>query len=351
MKNNIGIISMRKNKLGKRPYFAIVFEWEDVLIKQFQLKVSYASNLDIIRDTIYRIFDKYLSIKFKPAVSKNLDPYLFFEMTAYKKSNIFNREEVISYIIDYYISDEDYEAFIKNHDRMKMIFISNRAVYEYMIRKNCPLNIRHLPLSLPDKWIPDDKTQYKKEYDVILTGRPNKKLLNWLMDYMNSGHELSVLVSSPNIIEDLKKGLNNQAISNVKVEMADSREQYMNNLKKSRIAIYDIKGMDEGESYTAGWKHVTPRFLEMIAAQCYIIARYEENEDTNWYELNSMFLSCNTFEQFSSEIEKGLKKELDLDKYRSYLKRNCTSQRCNMLVQYLNDIFEDEINEKFTNNK
>lgn len=330
------IVSMRNCKLGKRPYWSLVYEWEDILRAQLHSELDYVSDYDNIYDSMCRICDKYFHFQL-PVFSSptGWEKSLFFEMTAYKRQNIYNKGSIISWIIDYYISDQEYMAFEKNHCNMEMVLISSRAVYEYMLNKSCPLNIRHLPLSISDIWIPRVGIRYIKEYDVVLTGRPNRRLLEWLICYINQGHSLRILVSSPNIIEALQESLDEKYFKNIDVKIAESREQYMESLRKGKITLYDTKGTDEGKNYTAGWSHVTPRLFEMLANQCFIIARYEDNEDTRWYGLDMLFSSCCSYEQFACEMEKGLNCLIDIDKYRQYLEKHSTSNRSSLLLDYL----------------
>ena len=56
-----------------------------------------------------------------------------------------------------------------------------------------------------------------------------------------------------------------------KQELA-SRDGYLDSMKKSRIALYATPGIDGGEKRTNGFSQVTPRFLEMVASGCNIIA-------------------------------------------------------------------------------
>ena len=88
-----------------------------------------------------------------------------------------------------------------------------------------------------------------------------------------------------------------------KQELA-SRDGYLDSMKKSRIALYATPGIDGGEKRTNGFSQVTPRFLEMVASGCNIIARYKTNADTDYYELEKFCQSINTYEEFEKEMDK-----------------------------------------------
>ena len=124
----------------------------------------------------------------------------------------------------------------------------------------------------------------RKKYDVILIGRQNPVLKRFLDQYKKTHPDLTIFIPS-------------------KQELA-SRDGYLDSMKKSRIALYATPGIDGGEKRTNGFSQVTPRFLEMVASGCNIIARYKTNADTDYYELEKFCQSINTYEEFEKEMDK-----------------------------------------------
>ena len=193
-----------------------------------------------------------------------------------------------------------------------------KEVYEYLLAKNTRLNIRHLALSLSDRYKITSNTCYEKKYDVILIGRQNPVLKDFLDQYKKTHPDLTIFIPS-------------------KQELA-SRDGYLDSMKKSRIALYATPGIDGGEKRTNGFSQVTPRFLEMVASGCNIIARYKTNADTDYYELEKFCQSINTYEEFEKEMDKCRIKGPDMTFYSSYLKKHYTSKRVEELQVILNEI-------------
>ena len=92
------------------------------------------------------------------------------------------------------------------------------------------------------------------------------------------------------------------------------------------------------EKCNDGFSQVTPRFLEMVASGCNIIARYKTNADTDYYELEKFCQSINTYEEFEKEMDKCRIKGPDMTFYSSYLKKHYTSKRVEELQVILNEI-------------
>lgn len=238
------------------------------------------------------------------------------------KANAFhlwkNLNYLIPWIIDWYVNPNNQWWYNWLYKRHKLILVSSKEVYEYLLAKNTRLNIRHLALSLSDRYKITSNTCYEKKYDVILIGRQNLVLKDFLDQYKKTHPDLTIFIPS-------------------KQELA-SRDGYLDSMKKSRIALYATPGIDGGEKRTNGFSQVTPRFLEMVASGCNIIARYKTNADTDYYELEKFCQSINTYEEFEKEMDKCRIKGPDMTFYSSYLKKHYTSKRVEELQVILNEI-------------
>lgn len=97
-------------------------------------------------------------------------------------------------------------------------------------------------------------------------------------------------------------------------------------MQKAKCGFYATPGMDDSESRTNGFNQVTPRFLELIACGCHILARYPENPDTKYFELHNITPSIESYEQFEHLLNKALNEEVDMQIYADYLKNHYTSK-------------------------
>lgn len=323
------VLSMRRCAKGRAVCFDIVYEWEDILTQNSDMKLSYISDTGYTVRKLFSSLNRVLGVRINAKQGK--DKYaLYFDMTLTPESdNVFNEPNVVCCIIDYFVpKGRELSAFIKKYNRAKIVLISNREVYNYLLKKKCPMHLAHFPLSISDVWMFGEE-KYKKIYDVVLVGRANKCLLDWLIQYIKINPDIKILITKDN----KKKYFPYD--SNVTLMNANSRKKYMHSLQISKIMLYATPGMDGGKTRTQGWNQVTPRFLEGIAGQCHIICRYEDNADTKWYGLNSFAESCNSYDKFEALMTRYLTEEIDYHKYKCYLQEHLTSKRITLLNEIM----------------
>lgn len=312
MSSKIDILTCRNYE--KRPWFDLVYEWEDDLKFLFNCKFIYEPT--IFKNRYYQflplVYHCILMIK------NRRKPILFLEM----KANLFhlqkNLKYLIPWIIDWYVSPKNQWLYNMLYRRHKLILVSSKEVYDYLLARGTRLNIRHLALSLSDRYKITSNTCYEKKYDIILIGRQNPILKEFLEQYKELNPELIIFIPS-------------------KQELS-SRGGYLDSMRKSRIALYATPGIDGGEKRTNGFSQVTPRFLEMVASGCNIIARYKTNADTDYYEMGKFCQSIDTYEEFEKEMDRCRTKEPDMAFYSEYLQKHYTSARAKELQTIINGV-------------
>lgn len=305
------------------PFWHLVWEWEDVISERL--------NIPIEADT------KPLHILKKNAIVQKLvgGTKFVFDMNPWHRLRTHGIFKVpantIPYIIDFYLTDEYIEPFVRMYQNSPLIFISSRQVYEFLKSKGTGLDLRHLPLSLSDKYQLTDAVLKEKMYDVVLLGRLSPIFEQFLEQYLSAHPETTVVRKR---IEH--GGFNYYDNEGQFVGNADDREGYMSIMRKSRVMLYTTPGYD-GEKKTNGFSQVTPRFLEAIACGCNPVMRYPDNADTRFFELDFFAPSAETYEQFESQMNKARKNVPDMNKYRSYLTQHYTSKRAEELNIILNE--------------
>lgn len=157
----IAIFSPRKALLGIADQ--LIYEWEDVFAEKMNVPILYDTKLRNNRWT------KHIPIPLNfltPDVN-----ILSIEMVTYRHNGL-NKRNVVPWIVDFYLrTPAQLGTFYRTFSHNPIIFISSREAYEFLMENNCPLNIAHLPLSLPDKYAITPETHFDKEYDLVLFGR------------------------------------------------------------------------------------------------------------------------------------------------------------------------------------
>lgn len=322
-------IVMEKAPNKKRHCFDIVFEWEDVLAKELNCSILTRSNFEFKFDEQCRKFYKKTHIPFYRLFNlfdfQRGNNVLIFDASTKQQDGIYNNKRYIPCLIDYFLNEEMYPNFINAYRKNPLVLVSNREVYEYLIEKKCPIKVAHFPLSLSDEYKTDEI--YEKQYDLILAGRVNPLLQEYVDRYEKENPELKI------VRRKYVDGHFSYYLSSTgeEVSIGDTRCEYTDLLRKSKIALYTTPGMDGTRTDANGWNQVTPRFLEQVSAQCHIIARYPDNADTRWYEMDRICKNTESYEAFEEMMNRYRREEIDFELYKNYLKKHYTSERAKLL--------------------
>ena len=318
------ILSCRN--IDQRFFWQIVFEWEDVFVKE--LHVPLMPEPQIARNPhAFRlpILDDFVLIG-----KGNIFRY---DLSA-GNYNFWNNRKVIPCIIDFNLSKEKIAGFEKAYNNHKVVCISSLEAYHFLKENNTKLQIEHLPLSLPDKYKLTPDNNFDKKYDLVLMGRQNPVLSEYLDLYVKK-HPSFVYVYRPTYDE---KDFRYFTSKGEYVGEITTRKQYMELMSKSRCAFYSTQCVDGGPKWRNGFNQVTPRFFEILASGCHIIARYTQNPDTDFYQIEKICPMCDSYEFFERALDQAREVNVDLKKYADFLNHHYTSTRVDMLNTILNKI-------------
>ncbi len=325
--------------------YDLVFEWEDDFSCELQVPVI---NIPLVveESRAQYWYRKVFHNRYSHKLTNNLLSYslksfhrklfprkefnLVFELGVNTDPSAIISQESVPMIIDFW-KHTDLDTFYNVYKNCKLVLISSLEVINYLKYNQCPLNIQHLPLSLPDRYAINALTTYEKRYDILFAGRPNTVLLNYMQEFAEKFPEIEYL-RQENIGDELYYVSNKRGI----VGKFHSRKEYIELLRASRISFYSTPGIDGGEKRTGGFNPVTPRFLELLSAQCLLLGRYSENEETAFYELDKVCPHIETYIQFENALLAYLMHPLvPLPKYTSILQKHYTSCRVKQLAVIL----------------
>ncbi|MCQ2181917.1 MAG: glycosyltransferase family 1 protein [Bacteroidales bacterium] len=261
---------------------------------------------------------------------------LVFEMIPDLEKPLINAKRIIPCIIDYYLTDDQVPIFLEKYRKCPIVLLSSLEAYQHVIDSKYPermgVRIGHLPLSISDKY----KLTYggERKYDVAILGRTNPVLFEFLSQYLKK-HPISYILRK----DDEEGNVCFDSFGNY-FGFIDNRDNYLNMMKQTKVALYSTPGIDGGESRCNGFSQVTPRFLEHIACGNHIIARYKKNEDTDFYELERFSPSIETYAQFEERMDYCLSHDIDKNLYSDYLVRHYTSASVEQFKKILNEIVD-----------
>jgi hypothetical protein len=309
----------------------LIYEWEDIFSESMSMNLLDIKRYGKATTKLLKIMNRILDWNHFPKLNRQENHFLFEVMAQWTNSRM-NRHNVIPCIVDFHVPSDKISDFFRSYNKCPCILISNLEVFELLQKRgNCP-KIYHFPLSLSDKYRYDMDTRYKKDYDLLLSGRQNPVLSHFLDRYKDEEPNFSYVCSKRVNGKLLYFSQDGQCLGD-----ASTREAYINQMRRAKAALYTTPGIDGLESRSQGYNQVTPRFLEMIAAQCHVLARYKKNPDTDFFEIGKFSENLDSYESFKSRMDFARKYPVNFDFYQTFLEKHWTSRR----VVQLKDIFND----------
>ncbi|WP_133575950.1 hypothetical protein [Pedobacter metabolipauper] len=329
---NLKILS--KRYFQNWPSWHLIYEWEDDFSSILDIPVINAETKEhIYENTWVRRFFTLTPTRwvaqFVNSVFASKDKYIAFELTVKKNFSYSNGINSIPIVVDFFTRDAgSFHAAYKNST---LICITSLEAFNFLKDNHCNLNIRHLPLSLSDRYMIDRHTTFTKKYDIILAGRKNKILWDFLLEYEKKFPDIEYLYQ-----EEINGQLFYSSNKSGILGSFHTRQEYTDLLKQCRIGFYSTAGIDGGEIRTGGFNPVTPRYLELIASGCLLLGRYPDTDETRSYELQRYCPNVDSYLEFETLLSSYLSGSgPDLDAYVSFLKKHYTSNVALQLKDYV----------------
>lgn len=307
-----GILSHRSFEFW--PSFQLIYEWEEIFSELLKCELV---NINIYTRIKYGLLRRIgFKNNFKKREFKSY--YLYHVMSSNKPYMKVYRGDVIPILIDFCLSKDELNVFYENFKNCPFLLVSSLTAIEFLKENKFRIPLYHLPLSLPDQF---KYEKYEKKYQILLAGRQNELLKKWLDIFLVEFPETEYVYESSET-----KFL---YISSHKGAIGDfsSRDSFVNLLRASKVFFYSTPGMDEDAIRTNNFSFVTPRFLELVAADVRIVARYPQNSETRYYELNKICPSIEDYDQFRDVLIGYLENKEDNYSRNEYLAKHYTSNR------------------------
>lgn len=316
------------------PSWQIVYEWENELSNSLNLPIiNSPANIPTTNNFLYRKLKSIDTRFFKGRLDESLNEILtllaeyslYFEMHPKNYKSFSNSKKTIPIVVDFW-DKSNIELYKRIYLNCPCLLVTSLEVLNFLKENNFKNRLIHFPMSLPSIYKLEPNYLFDKKYDIVLAGRTNSVLWNYLKNYELQNPEIEYLYQ-------IEQNGELYYISNKRgiIGKIHSREEYINLIKSARISFYATPGLDGGEERTNGFNPVTPRFFELLAAGCHLIARYPKNVETDFFQLESICPSINSYEDFQKQLEVGLSSSQPIGKNADYLSKHYTSTRIKIL--------------------
>lgn len=313
---------LSKRASNDKVFSDLIYEWEDDYSKA--LSVPIVSNGPFKEKIVNKFFGFVHKIRLESVIQR-LDKLfclskkrtLVFTLYPITRFSNYTSSNKIPFIIDF-DHGVDLNTFYKVYKNCETIIISSRVAYEYLKSNDCPLNIKHVPLSIKSDLKINRLNIKDRKYDIFIA-RQNPVLMDYLKQYEVKHPEVHYIVRK---WEDGDLYSGNAYYSNKEGRLGEfsDRNAYFGLLANSKVAFYSTTGSDTPN--TRFMNHVTPALLEYLTAGCQIMIRWYDTPDSDFFSLPSYFENAKSYEVFERLLNEYLTTEINpFDKCDDFLNK------------------------------
>jgi hypothetical protein len=313
------------------PSWDIVYEWENELSNSLNLPLKNSPRIK--NHIIYRNFKRIDNKLFKGKLDFFLNSILvfkreyslYFEMVPQNHKRFSNSRKVIPVIVDFW-QKSNIEHFKRVYADCPFLLITSLEVLHFLKENHIKNTLIHFPMSLPSIYKLMPNQIFEKKYDIVLAGRINEVLWDYLKQY-------EILHPEVEYLHQIQHEGELHYVSNKRGIIGNfhTRPEYINLIKSAKVAFYSTPGLDGGEKRTNGFNPVTPRFFELLCAGCHIIARYPKNVETDYYKLETICPSVTSYADFENQLNIALISAPPTKKNAGYLNNHYTASQIEIL--------------------
>ena len=314
----------------KWPSWHVVYEWEDVIAEKAGIPiVDYSNNIENKFLIFSRRLCKKINKKWIPKYKFNLSSecYIMFIMNA-ASYHLLPTNNIIPIFLDFPINMIENISYVTK--RLPIFFVTCKDIYNILL-SNGVKNVRYMPLSISDKYVQGDVP--KKEIDVIQFGRKNKVLHDYMLKYCKDNPNVEYIYQTDNgtlTYISTTRGI---------IGKFDSRDEYFDLIKSSKISLVSTPGFDNSRTADFGnIDFVTPRFYESAASYCHLIGRYTSNDETTDLRLSDVCPNVDSYSEFANLVDAYLSEDYDWRVQREFVNNNLTSLRADYIISEIEKV-------------
>lgn len=297
---------LSKRASNDKVYSDLIYEWEDDFSDALNASIkSHCKTMERLQNAFFMLATKmHLDTclqKIDKLLMGNEEKILVFTLYPQTYYSSYSSSNKIPFIIDFDYG-VDLNVFYKVYKNCELVIISSRVAYEYLMSKNCPLNIKHVPLSIKSGLKIDRVDIKDRKYDIFI-GRQNPVLMEYLNQYEKSHPKVHYIIRK---WEDNKLYSGSAFYSNKEGRLGSfsDRNEYFKLLANSKVAFYSTTGADSPN--TRFMNHVTPALFEYLTAGCQIIIRWYDTPDSDFFKLPQYFENASSYEVFERLLDNYL---------------------------------------------
>lgn len=311
-----GIISLRG--ATRFYFFQNVYEWEDAIQEVLGIPIKKVN-------PFRKIYLQHKNIEqIHLHNNQSEDTYLAYVMNV-ESAKLYIDYNCIPIFADVFTYTADKLAEITKD--CQIFFVTSWNMYQYL-KENCGCkNVRYTLLPVSD--LLEKRILINKKLDVVQFGRQNKKLHEWMLEYIKEFPDVEYIYREGNWKSVEYYSSKRGGIGEVK-----TREQFLEMLGATKVCLISARGKDEDEG-EKGYEFITPRVFEAAAAKCQLIGRYSDGYDRQYCGLNKICSYPETYEEFRVALSEKLENFDRIDDYQEFIDKNKASVRIKEVLELI----------------
>ena len=300
---------LSKRASNDKVYSDLIYEWEDDYSNALGVPIkSYSSLRERFQNKVFGFIHKVklesFAQKLDGVFGRKSGKTLVFTLYPYTRFSLYTTADKIPFIIDF-DHGVNLETFYRVYKNCEVVIISSRVAYEYLVKQGCPLNIKHVPLSIKSDLKVNRIDIKDRKYDIFIA-RQNPVLMEYLNQYEAKHPAVHYIVRK---WEKGKLYSGNAYFSNKEGRLGEfsNREAYFDLLANSKVAFYSTTGSDMPN--TRFMNHVTPALLEYLTAGCQVMIRWYDTPDSDFFNLPQYFENASSYDVFERLLDNYLSTE------------------------------------------
>lgn len=231
------------------------------------------------------------------------------------------------------VERKDIPELIMFTRNLPVYYVTSYSTY-CIIKENYPnSNVRYMPLMVSSRYT--EKKEIDCRYDFVQFGRRNEILHKYAIRYCDEHQGRKYVYRHSNPKLGMTVYCNGQ---NVDIGSVDTRTQFIDMLRCSRISLCSTPAVDGSRGFGEGIDFITPRWYESYACKCSVIGRWTDdaNEEVGMTGLNEVTTCVETYEMFEKLANEYLYSEKqNNDKINLFIEKNTATKRSKELIEEL----------------
>lgn len=279
----------------------VVYEWEDDISRNLNLPIEYMDSY--VKHPVARVLRK-LRIS-KPITWNNGgNVYIFFAMNIDLLRIItWYIPNVIPVLLDVTLKEID-ELYNLTRN-LPVFWVTALKIKEALVQKYPDCKVCYIPQMASDRYLNES---IQKNISLIQFGRRNPVLHEFAITYVNTHRDTTYIYRCDDPQKGMEEYRNESKINLGKVE---SREDFIQLLRKSQICLCSSPLMDSTRNFGKGIDFLTARWYEAIMNRCYIIARVSDivQPELEQTGLNQLISNTLAYDEFEKKVDSYLKSD------------------------------------------